>query len=212
MSSTNIAIKENFALPGGHRQLGVIIGSMPTQFENTLGKRVRLLRQDLGLNQEELQERMQKLAGVRVGQGYISDIERDKATPSWQVIAGLAKALNTTSDYLMLLTDVSRGQNDHIDTITTEAVSAVRIIDSLPVVERERLLKVISAYDEDYRSYLRHMRKLEQIKESILLRGGETAWESVVEYIRTAGQAILDRESGGGTGNPFRHFLDDISE
>jgi len=212
MSSTSIAIRQNSTNQPGHAFIRAKLGHMSTQFETSLGKRVKLLRQFLGLNQEELQERMQRDYGVRVGQGYISDIERDKATPTWQVVAGLARALHTTADYLMLLTDNASGKNDHIDTITTEAMAAAKIVDNLPPKERQAALRVLTAFDEDYRDHRRQMRKFDQMKESIIARAGEEAWDSVAEYIREVGQATLDRIAREGTGNPFREFLDDISE
>lgn len=83
------------------------------RFNDTLGKRVRLLRQYHNLNQEHLIDLMLQQSNVRVGQGYISDIERDRADPTWRVVAALAKALGTTTDYLTLLTDdTERTQTD----------------------------------------------------------------------------------------------------
>lgn len=71
---------------------------------NTTGKRVRILRQDLGMDQKELSLELKKV-GVDVGQTTVSRIERDVSDPGSSVIAAIAKVLGTTTDYLLLLTD-----------------------------------------------------------------------------------------------------------
>lgn len=70
---------------------------MDAKYFSTTGKRVKLLRAYLELDQGELAER------VQIRQSYLSQIENDKANPSGEVIAKLAAALNTTADFLLLL-------------------------------------------------------------------------------------------------------------
>ena len=77
---------------------------MSKQFLDTVGKRIRILRQDLGLNQGELVNALEK-QGIEVGRSYISELERTDKVPSGTVLAGLAKVLGTTTDYLLMLTD-----------------------------------------------------------------------------------------------------------
>ena len=77
---------------------------MTKQFFDTVGKRIRLLRQDLDLNQATLVSELKKL-GVEIGSSYISELERTDKVPSGTVLAGLARVLGTTTDYLLLLTD-----------------------------------------------------------------------------------------------------------
>ena len=77
---------------------------MNKQFFDTVGKRIRLLRQDLDLNQAKLVSELKKL-GVEIGSSYISELERTDKVPSGTVLAGLARVLGTTTDYLLLLTD-----------------------------------------------------------------------------------------------------------
>lgn len=71
---------------------------------NTTGKRIRVLRGDLDLTQGALTREMSKL-GVDINQSYISSLETTTKIPSGEVLRGLAQALNTTTDYLLLLTD-----------------------------------------------------------------------------------------------------------
>ena len=77
---------------------------MNKQFLDTVGKRIRILRQDLGFNQGELVNELAK-QGIDVGRSYISELERTDKVPSGTVLAGLAKVLGTTTDYLLMLTD-----------------------------------------------------------------------------------------------------------
>lgn len=73
-------------------------------FLNTTGKRIRVLRDDQHLSQASLAVELGNL-GIDVGQTYISKLEKAGVMPNGHVIAGLAQALNTTSDYLLMLTD-----------------------------------------------------------------------------------------------------------
>lgn len=77
---------------------------MNKQFFDTVGKRIRLLRQDLSLNQAALVSELKK-QGIEIGSSYISELERSDKVPSGTVLAGLARVLGTTTDYLLLLTD-----------------------------------------------------------------------------------------------------------
>lgn len=66
-----------------------------------MGKRVRILREGLGLNQKELTKLLND-EGIIVQNKHISDIERDQRKPSVTVLAALADALGTTADYLLV--------------------------------------------------------------------------------------------------------------
>lgn len=72
---------------------------MNERFYSTTGKRLRLLRTELGLKQGEVAE----AAGIR--HPYLSELEGDKARPTGEVLAKLADALGTSTDFLLLRTD-----------------------------------------------------------------------------------------------------------
>lgn len=111
---------------------------------DTYGKRQRLLREDLGWTQEDLSNRLEK-AGVKVGQGYMSVIERTGRIPSGEVVAATAKILGTNPAFLLLMTDDSApvGQQATNDEPTySEAV--------------ERAADMLQAMDEDTRGLLLH--------------------------------------------------------
>lgn len=77
---------------------------MGMRFFDTVGKRIRVLREDLGMNQKMLCSELEK-QDVYIGQSYISRIENTEKIPSGEVLVGLAQVLHTTTDYLLLLTD-----------------------------------------------------------------------------------------------------------
>ena len=71
---------------------------------NTFGKRVRLLREDMGLTQGDVVNQL-ATQGIKMRQSYLSELERTNKTPPGDMVAGLAKVFNTTTDYLLLLND-----------------------------------------------------------------------------------------------------------
>ena len=71
---------------------------------NTFGKRVRLLREDMGLTQGDVVNQL-ATQGIKMRQSYLSELERTGKTPPGEMVAGLAKVFNTTTDYLLLLND-----------------------------------------------------------------------------------------------------------
>lgn len=62
----------------------------------TLGQQIRIARVRQGLNQKALKER------VGISQKYLSDIEQNKVTPRVDILVRLAKALNVSTDFLLL--------------------------------------------------------------------------------------------------------------
>lgn len=121
-------------------------GYSMTQLLDTTGKRVERLRKDRGMNQVELAR------AVNVRQNYISAIERDVATPSAEVMAGIARALETTLDFLMLLTDNAELPKDGEPTrISEEAEQAARLIDEMADTEARALaLNAVTGIHSQY--------------------------------------------------------------
>lgn len=77
---------------------------MVDRFTNTTGKRIKLHREDLGLRQEDVVKLLMD-QGIEIGQSRLSRIEQQKNAPSGEIVAGLARVLNVSTDYLLLLTD-----------------------------------------------------------------------------------------------------------
>lgn len=76
-----------------------LIKGFMTELLNTTGKRVERLRKDKHWTQKQLS------AAADVRQSYISGIENDTASPSAEIMARVAKALGTSLDFLMMISD-----------------------------------------------------------------------------------------------------------
>lgn len=72
------------------------------------GWRIKRARIDQGLTQEELIERMERLAGAGLSRSYISALENGEKVPGGEVVRTLALALGVTADYLLGLSDDPR--------------------------------------------------------------------------------------------------------
>lgn len=71
-----------------------------------MGERIRALREQRGWTQTELGQRVGETGHTRpVGQGHIANLEKGGASPSVELLAGLATALGTTADYLLGLAE-----------------------------------------------------------------------------------------------------------
>jgi transcriptional regulator with XRE-family HTH domain len=71
---------------------------------DTFGKRMALLRRDKNLTQTELAA-LVTAHGTSLKQAYVSHLERTDAYPVADLAANVARALGTTTDFLLLLTD-----------------------------------------------------------------------------------------------------------
>lgn len=134
---------------------------MDQRFYNTTGKRLVLLRDDLGLDQGVVAQR----TGIR--QSYLSQIEHDRANPSAEIMARLAKELDTTTDFLLLLTDDPAKPQDNKPTLLSEEAEQIaRMVDDMPPEGREGALRSVTGI---YNHYEEHTRLNKQIMELLTL-------------------------------------------
>lgn len=119
-----------------------------TELLNTTGKRVERLRKDKSWRQLDLAK------AVNVRQNYISAIEKDLATPSAELMAAIAKQLETTLDFLMCLTDEPSPPKDNEPTfIHPEAEQVARIVDDISAQEgREAVLRSVTGIHAHYKA------------------------------------------------------------
>lgn len=127
-------------------------------YPKNMGRRVRILREDLGLSQQDFAEAVSKNHGISFTQSYLSRLEAGRPPfPNGAVTIALAKELNTTTDFLLCLIDdpdarpISEDQERAETTaISTEAEEAAKIIDALLPPMRAEALKVVkSLYDAE---------------------------------------------------------------
>ena len=104
-----------------------------------IGTRIKSRRKHLGISQEEL--------GFKISsnQTQVSRYERGENDPTGDVLVKLADALNTTTDWLLGITQYPergmRGTGD-LDEVEIEALTLLR---TLQREERDKIVKAIKA-------------------------------------------------------------------
>ncbi len=101
---------------------------------NTLGERVKELRQKAGITQIDLAYR------IFVSESYIALIEADKRNPSMDIISKLADVFHITTDYLI------NGTETEEDKLMLKEWSD--ILKNRPQNEIESALKIVKAFFE----------------------------------------------------------------
>lgn len=101
------------------------------------GDRIRELRENLGLSQEELGDKM-AAHGAHANQGYVSQLELGYKFPRLAAFVALLDALGTSADYLMNRTNdptpVSQLQ-DRIHVVATDNAERARLTELLTLVQ-----------------------------------------------------------------------------
>lgn len=123
------------------------------------GRRIKILRDDLGLSQEALAEKVSG-EGVYLAQSTLSRFEQDKSPPPSDVLAVLARVLGVSSDYLVMLSD---DPSQHTEASNPRMLSLLEEASTAYGVDREveRLLRVWSQLDvEDRRLLLAFVERL----------------------------------------------------
>jgi transcriptional regulator with XRE-family HTH domain len=176
---------------------------------DSLGRRVRDLRQAYEWGQEDLADKMAEITGQRVGQGYISDVERGRANPNWKTIAALAQALETTSDYLVMLTDNPAGPGDAINHHWSEqADEAGQLIDELPEEWRILALEEVKKIDAEWKEIQRQDKEISTWLDRVEAAGGEAARAIAEQFVRSrltelsrgrGGYSMIDKSRGKRT-------------
>lgn len=114
--------------------------------KNTVGVRIKRLREDLDVLQKDL------AAKIGIGNSHLSQIERGEKRPTSETLASIAKALDTTTDYLLLLTD------------EVERLQALQAADAEAGTRRNRLEyardHAIGILDADHTTANNYLRRL----------------------------------------------------
>ena len=113
-------------------------------FIGTTGKRLRILRDDMGWNQTQLAA----ATGGVVSQSTVSKVERDAIDAGGSAIAALAQALNTTADFLLMLTDDPTIPEELMEEgkAKGDVDELLSIYDQLTFGQREHLLHIARTF------------------------------------------------------------------
>jgi transcriptional regulator with XRE-family HTH domain len=110
----------------------------------------------MGMTQEQLTSMLDLEGGVKVGQSYISELERGDTYPSGQLLKALAIVLKTTTDFLVLLTEdpmlPARRDEDvlivHLDSpeSAAEIEELCALVQSTPSDRRKTLISFLRTF------------------------------------------------------------------
>lgn len=172
-------------------------------YMNSYGKRQRLLRMDLQMTQKDLADAVTR-HGVQMGQGYVSELERTDKVPLGDVVAAVAKVLNTSTDFLLQMTDDATPLNDinnKDNYISPQAGEAATIIDNLDEDTRDAVMALLRYMDNRDTE-----RRDLHVEMAALLTAGITHFD---DTLRKNAQALLSRISqrspGTGTQIDLHH-------
>lgn len=126
---------------------------MRTLFGST-GRRIRVLRGDFDMSQSELAAAASK-TGVYVSQSALSRYESDETIPPSNALAAVARALGTTADYLLLLSDDPNPPNADDQPALGERRERY-------TTDEQEILALWRALDSDQRAYVRQTLELIQ--------------------------------------------------
>ena len=103
-----------------------------------LGKRIRTLRQEQKLTQNQLEEK------ANLNEKYVSNIERATSIPSIETIASIADALNVPIDYLVYGRLSQKPTSPTVDKINN-------IVTAMPEKHRLFILDFLKIYNKNFK-------------------------------------------------------------
>ena len=126
-----------------------MIASMSKQDDmlKSFGRRFQLLRQEKDLSQTAIAAMLQSY-GITITPSHLSLVEKNKRNVSVDLLVALARLLETSTDYLLVLTD-DPSPPDKVDIVpylSREADDMAQFMDSLPPETRRVLLAAAHAW------------------------------------------------------------------
>lgn len=113
----------------------------------SFGRRFQLLRQDKDLSQTAIAAMLQGY-GITITPSHLSLVEKNKRNVSVDLLVALARLLETSTDYLLVLTDDPSppDKSDVVPYLSREADDMAQLMDSLPPETRRMLLSAAHAW------------------------------------------------------------------
>lgn len=113
----------------------------------SFGRRFQLLRQDKDLSQTAIAAMLQGY-GISITPSHLSLVEKNKRNVSIDLLVALARLLETSTDYLLVLTDDPSppDKSDVVPYLSREADDMAQLMDSLPPETRRMLLSAAHAW------------------------------------------------------------------
>ena len=144
-------------------------------YPRSFGRRVRILREDMRFSQPEL-VKMVNDQKVDLTQSYLSKLENAKPeegfkAPAGEVVGAIAKALQTTADFLLCLVDdpdVATPSSNEGIAVSPEGVKAADIMDKLSEDSRREALSMLQAiYEAEASRRARNTRQWQRLLDTV---------------------------------------------
>jgi transcriptional regulator with XRE-family HTH domain len=118
----------------------------------TLGGRIRHARVARGYDSQEKFRQALRTVGIDVGNSMITELEKDRAKPSYDVLLGIAKVLDRSLDWLCCVPVKTPVPDEPI--YSDESLNVANKIDSLPVeIKQEVIGELLKIIQEHYEAY-----------------------------------------------------------
>lgn len=101
----------------------------------TIGERIKLRRMQLGLSQNDLAEL------VRTSQQQIGRYEKGANSPTAEIIIAMAQALETTTDWLLGVSDELNPHYEESDLSYSEH-ELLKVYRTMPTEKQESIIKI----------------------------------------------------------------------
>lgn len=113
----------------------------------SFGRRFQLLRQDKDLSQTAIAAMLHSY-GIDITPSHLSLVEKNKRNVSIDLLVALARLLETSTDYLLVLTDdpTPADKKEIVPYLSREADDMAQLMDSLPPETRRMLLAAAHAW------------------------------------------------------------------
>jgi transcriptional regulator with XRE-family HTH domain len=140
---------------------GTTLNRMAISMLGTMGKRIRVLREEMELDQRQFAAAVTR-RGVAITNSFISSLESGRSKPSIDVLRAIADELGVSADYLLLRTETPDSADDvRADMqrrlreatgqqrpapevgISEEAEQVAAIIDGLTEAQRALVLNIV---------------------------------------------------------------------
>ncbi len=146
---------------------------------NILGERLKELRNQLGMTQADMVDTLEHKHGITIRQSHISNLEVGVKQPSLPLLIALAESLETSTDYLLGVTDNPLSARDMERELRAGGISGKlgQLLASMTDAKRQELLSIAEAFA--YRSTMELvLRKVEEL-------GGDAALHDVLESLES---------------------------
>ncbi|MCB0146076.1 MAG: helix-turn-helix domain-containing protein [Caldilinea sp.] len=140
--------------------------SNDTVLDDSTGARIRLARKKKGYSQVKVAALLQEI-GVSIVPSYLSQMESGDKLPGLEVFIGLVRVLDTSADYLLMLSDSpclqAAGTKPTTPQFSDEALEVALVVNDLSPDARELCLSMfrpVAEYDQRQKQVIKSLARM----------------------------------------------------